>query len=131
MVGAPKLVATLLYGGGLRLNECLELRVKDIDFAANQILLRDGKGQKDRITTLPSSVKEPLLARLRKVWRLHQRDLREGFGRVVLPYALVRKYPNADSEWAWHWAFGTWYAMRCGWPALALRQEARLNRRQQ
>ncbi|MEK6288742.1 MAG: integron integrase [Acidobacteriota bacterium] len=105
MDGAPKLVATLLYGAGLRLNECLELRFKDIDFTTKQILVRDGKGQKDRITTLPASVKEPLLAHLRDVWRLHQRDLREGAGRVVLPYALAKKYPNADREWGWQWAF--------------------------
>jgi integron integrase len=105
MEGTPKLVATLLYGAGLRLNECLELRFKDIDFTTNQILVRDGKGQKVRITTLPASMKEPLLAHLRDVWRRHQRDLREGAGRVVLPYALARKYPNADREWGWQWAF--------------------------
>lgn len=105
MDGAPKLVATLLYGAGLRLNECLELRFKDIDFTTNQILVRDGKGQKDRITTLPASVKEALLTHLRNVWRLHQGDLRAGVGRVVLPYALARKYPNADREWGWQWAF--------------------------
>ena len=105
MEGGPKLVATLLYGAGLRLNECLHLRFKDIDFTRNQILVREGKGQKDRITTLPASVKEALLAHLRDVWRLHQRDLREGAGRVVLPYALNRKYPNADREWGWQWAF--------------------------
>lgn len=70
-----------------------------------QILIRDGKGQKDRITTLPTTVKEPLLAHLRNVYRLHQKDLREGCGRVVLPYALARKYPNADREWGWQWAF--------------------------
>jgi integron integrase len=105
MEGTPKLVATLLYGAGLRLNECLELRFKDIDFTTNQILVRDGKGQKDRITTLPASVKERLLEHLRDVWRRHQRDLHEGGGRVVLPYALARKYPNADREWGWQWAF--------------------------
>jgi len=105
MEGASKMVATLLYGAGLRLDECLKLRFKDIDFAKNQILVRDGKGQKDRITTLPASVKEPLLAHLRGVYRLHQRDLREGFGRVVLPHALARKYPNAEREWGWQWAF--------------------------
>jgi integron integrase len=105
MEGAPKLIATLLYGAGLRLSECLQLRFKDIDFKTHQILVRDGKGQKDRITTLPASVKEPLLARLRDVWRLHQRDLREGDGRVVLPYALARKYSNADREWGWQWVF--------------------------
>jgi integron integrase len=105
MDGAPKLVAILLYGAGLRLHECLEVRCKDIDFTTNQILVRDGKGQKDRITTLPASIKEPLLAHLRDVWRLHQKDLRESAGRVVLPYALARKYPNADREWGWQWAF--------------------------
>ena len=105
MEGSPKLVATLLYGAGLRLTECLQLRFKDFDFAGYEILVRDGKGQKDRVTTLPASIKEPLLAHLRDVWRLHQRDLREGAGRVVLPYALAREYPNADREWAWQWAF--------------------------
>jgi len=105
MDGAPKLIATLLYGAGLRLTECLQLRFKDIDFTKNQILVRDGKGQKHRVTPLPASVKEPLLAHLRNVYRLHQRDLREGAGRVVLPHALARKYPNADREWAWQWAF--------------------------
>ncbi len=85
MEGGPRLVATLLYGAGLRLNECLELRFKDIDFTKDQILVRDGKGQKDRITTLPTSVKKLLLAHLRDVYRLHRKDLREGFGRVVLP----------------------------------------------
>ena len=105
MEGTSKLVAVLLYGAGLRLNECLQLRFKDIDFKQNQILVRDGKGQKDRITTLPASVKEPLLAQLRNVWKRHQRDLREGAGRVVLPFALAKKYPNADREWGWQWAF--------------------------
>jgi integron integrase len=105
MDGAPKLIATLLYGAGLRLDECLKLRFKDIDFAKNQIVVRDGKGQKDRITTLPASVKEPLLAHLRDVYRLHRKDMREGFGRVWLPHALARKYNNADREWGWQWVF--------------------------
>lgn len=105
MNGAPELVATLLYGAGLRLDECLKLRFKDIEFTKNQILVRDGKGQKDRITALPASAKEPLLAHLRDVYRLHRKDLREGFGRVALPDALARKYPNADREWGWQWAF--------------------------
>ncbi|HLG16644.1 MAG TPA: integron integrase [Blastocatellia bacterium] len=103
--GPPKLIASLLYGSGLRLFECLQLRFKDIDFTKNQIVVRDGKGQKDRVTLLPESVKEPLLAHLRNVYRLHQRDLREGAGRVALPFALARKYPNADREWGWQWAF--------------------------
>lgn len=105
MTGAPKLIATLLYGAGLRLDECLKLRFKDIDFTKNQILVRDGKGQKDRITTLPLSVKEPLLAHLRNVYRLHRKDLSVGFGRVGLPHALARKYTNADREWGWQWVF--------------------------
>jgi integron integrase len=105
MKGPAKLIACLLYGSGLRLFECLQLRFKDIDFTRNQITVRDGKGQKDRVTLLPESVKEPLLAHLRNVYRLHQKDLREGAGRVVLPFALARKYPNADREWAWQWAF--------------------------
>ena len=105
MDGAPKLVAMLLYGSGLRLGEGLGLRFKDINFTTNEILVRDGKGQKDRITLLPDSVKEPLLTHLRNVYRLHQKDSREGFGRVALPFALARKYPNADREWGWQWAF--------------------------
>jgi len=121
MDGAPKLVATLLYGAGLRLHECLELRFKDIDFTHNQILVRDGKGQKDRITTLPASVKEPLLAHLRNVWRLHQKDLREGAGRVALPHALARKYANADREWGWQWAFPA--------PTRYFDEEAKIERR--
>lgn len=121
MGGTSRLVAILLYGGGLRLNECLELRFKDIDFKTNQILVRDGKGQKDRVTTLPASVKEPLLEHLRDVWRLHQRDLREGAGRVALPYALARKYPNADREWGWQWAFPA--------PTRYFDKEARIERR--
>ena len=121
MDGAPKLVATLLYGAGLRLHECLELRFKDIDFTHNQILVRDGKGQKDRITMLPASVKEPLLAHLRNVWRLHQKDLREGAGRVALPHALARKYANADREWGWQWAFPA--------PTRYFDEEAKIERR--
>lgn len=105
MSGAPKLIATLLYGAGLRLDECLKLRFKDINFTRNQIMVRDGKGQKDRVTTLPISVKEALLAHLRDVFRLHRKDLREGFGRVALPHALARKYNNADREWGWQWVF--------------------------
>jgi integron integrase len=105
MDGSPKLVAALLYGAGLRLMECLQLRVKDVDFTTNQILVRDGKGQKDRITMLPVSVKEPLAEHLKRVWHIHQQDLREGAGRVQLPDALARKYPKADQEWGWQWVF--------------------------
>jgi integron integrase len=103
MDGVPKLVASLLYGAGLRLRECLSLRVKDIDFTYNQIVVRDGKGQKDRITLLPATVKEPLVAHLQQVRQVHLQDLRAGAGRVQLPDALARKYPNADREWGWQW----------------------------
>jgi integron integrase len=105
MDGSPKLVAALLYGAGLRLMECLRLRVKDVDFTTNQILVRDGKGQKDRITMLPVSVKESFAAHLKQVWQIHQQDLPEGAGRVQLPGALARKYPHADREWGWQWVF--------------------------
>ena len=99
------IVVVLLYGAGLRLKKCLELRVKDIDFDRNQIIVRRGKGQKDRLTMLPRIVKEPLIAHLREVKRLHDRDLATGFGRVVLPFALDRKYPNAATEWGWQFVF--------------------------
>ena len=105
MEGSPKLVAALLYGAGLRLMECLRLRAKDVDFTTHQILGRDGKGQKDRITMLPVSVKEALAAPLTRVRQIHQQDLREGAGRVQLPGAWARKYPNADREWGWQWVF--------------------------
>ena len=91
--GVPQLVASLLYGAGLRLQECLELRVKDIDFERGEIVVRRGKGQKDRRTMLPECLKDPLRAHLDGVRRRHQRDLGDGFGRVVLPSALDRKYP--------------------------------------
>lgn len=103
--GAPWLMAMLLYGAGLRLLECCRLRVKDIDFAQNQIVVRAGKGDKDRYTTLPAAVKGTLLRHLQVVKRQHQDDLRSGVGRVALPNALERKYPNAGKEWAWHWVF--------------------------
>ena len=105
MNGVPWLVANLLYGAGLRLMECLRLRVKDIDFSANHILVREGKGNKDRITMLPIAVKAPLTAHLARVCEGHQRDLRCGFGRVLLPNALARKYPNAEKAWGWQWVF--------------------------
>lgn len=98
-------MASFMYGAGLRLMECLRLRVKDVDFTTNQILVRDGKGQKDRITMLPVSMKEGLAAHLTRVRQIHQQDLREGAGRVQLPDALARKYPNADREWGWQWVF--------------------------
>lgn len=103
--GDKWLMAMLLYGAGLRLMECLRLRVKDVDFSTNQILVRDGKGNKDRLTILPEVVKEPLNKHLKKVRQLHQRDLQEGFGRVYMSYALERKYINAGDEWGWQYVF--------------------------
>lgn len=103
--GAVLLVCTLLYGSGLRLLECLRLRVKDIDFERSQIAVRDGKGQKDRVTLLPASCKPQLLDHLARVGRLHEDDLRRGLGRAPLPDAVARKYPNADKQWAWQYVF--------------------------
>ncbi len=103
--GSPRLVATLLYGTGMRLLECLRLRVKDIDFARNQILVRDGKGMKDRLTMLPATFRAPLQRHLAAVRALHEADLREGFGAVYLPDALARKYPAAATAWGWQWVF--------------------------
>ena len=93
--GTPKLMASVLYGSGLRLLECAELRVKDLDFERKAIVVRDGKGQKDRVTVLPDALEEPLLAHLAGVKRLHEADLQAGFGSVALPDALAHKYPRA------------------------------------
>ena len=103
--GVPRLMALLLYGAGLRLLECCRLRIKDIDFATNQITIRDGKGGKDRMTMVPSVVKADLAKHIDRVRALHQRDLGRGAGWVELPWALARKYPNAGREWAWQWVF--------------------------
>ncbi len=103
--GVPWIMGTLLYGAGLRLLECLRLRVKDLDFAYNQIVVRDGKGQKDRVTMLPQPVKPPLQQHLQSVKHLHTRDLGVGHGAVYLPYALERKYPNAKRDWVWQYVF--------------------------
>jgi integron integrase len=103
--GSGWLMAMLLYGAGLRLMECLRLRVKDIDFTSNQILVRAGKGDKDRHTMLPAAVKEPLDKHLDSIKRLPEHDLERGFDRVSLPNALERKYPNAGKEWGWQWVF--------------------------
>lgn len=99
------LISALLYGTGMRLSECLSLRVQDIDFGANQIVVRDGKGGKDRVTMLPESLKGPLKDQLRRAEVVHKRDVADGWGRVVLPEALGRKYPNAAAEWRWQWVF--------------------------
>ena len=103
--GVNGLMAGLLYGSGLRLMECIRLRVKDIDFDYRQILVRDGKGQKDRVTPLPEMLVEPLKIHLLKVKALHGLDLAEGFGQVYLPFALERKYLNANREWGWQYVF--------------------------
>ncbi len=103
--GRYRLMANLLYGAGLRLMECVRLRVKDLDFEYRQITVRDGKGQKDRLTMLADVLIEPLQTHLADVKILHEQDLREGFGNVYLPFALERKYPNAGREWGWQYVF--------------------------
>lgn len=105
MEGRKLLMASLLYGTGMRLTELLRLRVKDIDFQQNQITIREGKGSKDRVTMLPLSLKEPLLEHLKKVKQAHETDLLEGFGNVELPFALATKYPQAEKEWKWQYVF--------------------------
>jgi integron integrase len=111
MSGVNWLMANLMYGAGLRLMECLRLRVQDIDFAARLILVRDGKGHKDRVTLLPEVVRKPLRNHLNDAVKIHRQDLHEGYGRVMLPDALALKYPGAASEWRWQWVFpqaGRW-----------------------
>ena len=103
--GRSWIVVALLFGAGLRLLECLELRVKDIDFDRQEILVQRGKGQKDRRTMLPAGVCERLKAHLENVKRRHERDLADGFGRVVLPFAVDRKYRNAATAWGWQFVF--------------------------
>lgn len=99
------LMAALMYGSGMRLMECLRMRVQDIDFAHGEIIVRNGKGSKDRVTMLPDALKPPLRDQLKRAQAVHQRDLVAGWGRVVLPDALDRKYPNAATEWGWQWVF--------------------------
>ncbi|MHB9021484.1 MAG: integron integrase [Halothiobacillus sp.] len=103
--GTHWLIASLLYGAGLRIMEGVRLRVKDVDFVHKEILVRDGKGFKDRVTMLPTSLITPLRTHLERVKALHEQDLAAGFGAVYLPYALDRKYPNAPREWAWQYVF--------------------------
>jgi integron integrase len=105
MHGDTRLIAALLYGSGLRLNEALCLRVQDIDFEGSSITVFNGKGAKDRITMLPEGLKAPIREHLLGVKRTHEADLREGYGCVRLEEALVRKYPNAPREWRWQWVF--------------------------
>jgi integron integrase len=105
MRGTHQLIATLLFGTGMRLLECLRLRVKDVDFALNQIVVRDGKGWKDRITMLPQKIKPDLEKHLARVREIHRQDLASGNGRVHLPEALSRKFPNANRDWGWQYVF--------------------------
>jgi integron integrase len=99
------LIASLLYGSGLRLMECLRLRVLDVEFASGQIVVRDGKGGKDRVTMLPHAIAPALRDQLSAARATHRRDLADGWGRIELPGALARKYPNASGEWRWQWVF--------------------------
>jgi integron integrase len=103
--GTQRLMAKLLYGGGLRLMECLRLRVKDLDFAQRQISVRDGKGMEDRVTMLPESLIIPLQEHLSHVKRIHAQDVAQGVGSVYLPFALERKYPHAGRLWIWQYVF--------------------------
>jgi len=103
--GTNRLIAGLLYGSGLRLMECLRLRIKDVDFTYKQITVRDGKGEKDRVTMLPAKLKQPLMRHIQRVKLLHDDDLAAGYGEVFLPYALARKYPNAPKQWGWQYMF--------------------------
>lgn len=105
MDGTNGLIARLLYGTGMRIMEAVRLRVKDVDFQRREIVVREGKGNKDRITMLPLSLIEPLQVHLVHVMRLHEADLEKGFGEVYLPFALARKYPSAGREWGWQYVF--------------------------
>jgi integron integrase len=119
--GAAWLMASLLYGAGLRLNECLRLRVQHLDLDGRTIHVRDGKGSKDRSTMLPAALLNPLRAHLDAVRELHKSDLRDGCGRVDLPDALARKYPSAATDWIWQWAF----PQRRRWVNPATREQGR------
>ena len=101
----PRLMGILLYGAGLRLLECARLRAKDVDFSAGRIVVRDGKGGKDRVTLLPEEIRPDLEAYFKFVYRQHRKDLEDGAGWVEMPYSLGRKYPNAGREWGWQWVF--------------------------
>jgi integron integrase len=105
MNGLPRVIAGLLYGSGLRIMEAVRLRIKDLEFSHNEIRVRDGKGERDRITMLPDTLKEPLRRQIGRVRQLHESDLQKGYGEVYLPYALDRKYPNAAREFAWQYLF--------------------------
>jgi integron integrase len=105
MEGTHQLIAKLLYGCGLRISECLRLRVQDLDFSMNSVTVRSGKGDKDRVTTFPPTLTEQLQTHLDRVKQMHERDLQQGFGAVYLPHALNRKYKNAARDWRWQYVF--------------------------
>jgi len=121
MEGDTWLMASLMYGSGLRLMECLSLRVQHVDFGSQTIHVRDGKGSSDRTTVLPAALSGPLRRHLKRVHELHRRDLSDGFGRVELPDALARKYPNAATEWGWQWVL----PQRSRWRNRATGQQGR------
>jgi integron integrase len=125
LTGVPWIMASLLYGSGLRLMECARSRVKDVDLVRAEIIVRDGKGRKDRVTMIPERVREPLATHLARVRRLHQADLAVGAGHVALPYALARKYPTAAREWGWQWVFPATRTYRD--PATGLRHRHHLH----
>ena len=105
MAGVHQLAVKLLYGSGLRIIECLRLRVQDIDFGMKAITVRSGKGEKDRVTTLPAALVIPLQGHLKRVRLIHQQDIKNGYGEVYLPHALARKYPHAAANWRWQYVF--------------------------
>ena len=105
MSGIHRLIVQILYGSGLRQAECLELRIKDLDFQQSQIIVRSGKGGKDRLTPMPKKLIEPLQDHLRIVKRTHQQDLERGYGQIPLPFALAKKYPKAQRDWIWQYVF--------------------------
>ena len=101
------LMAKTIYGGGLRLQECLNLRIKDVDFKRHRLIVRAGKGDKDRETLMPKQIKEDLGDHIRKIWKLHAQDQENNVKGVYLPHALERKYPSAGKEWPWQWVFAS------------------------
>ena len=105
MSGTYWLMANLIYGAGLRISECLQLRIKDVDFENSRLIIRQSKGRVDRFTPLPAVAREPLVLHLEKIRGLHNSDIERGFGRAPLPYALVRKYPKLDHSWSWQFVF--------------------------
>ena len=105
LAGTSHLMASLLYGSGLRLMACVRLRVKDVDFAYHQRIVRDGKGAQDRVTMLPQSLEEALHRQLARTKLVHEDDLATGYGEVYLPYAFARKDPHAGTSWEWQYVF--------------------------